>query len=162
MHERIGRIEAVLGEKQPTLALYESAVKRLPAKKTEQLKKELFRLAFGYWDELPACYRKFFTRLYIRDREMLLEQVLLHTPLGKLRYKLHKPELLIKLLHILESGGKDRIVSYRHLAISLLLGFEFRFTPGTLNAYLRKPPKLIQPGELLQMMGRIEVEDDWL
>lgn len=162
MKKHIKKVSLLLGGvNRPTVALYESAIAKLTEKEAEQLNKELFRLSFGYWSELPDYYRRFFLRLYIHDRERLLRYVLQETPLGEMRYKLHKPDLFIQLMHGMEASRKDKKVSYRHLSISLLLGFEFRFTPETLNKYLKQPPKSTQPSDLLYVMGLIEVEDDY-
>lgn len=160
MKTKMKRIQSLMGVNRPTVQIYESVMKSLSPDQAEQLNKNLFRLSFGYWNELPDYYRRFFLRLYVHDRELFLHYSIKETPLGSMRYRLRQSELFIKLLHIIEANPQGKRTSGWHLSMALLLVFELPFSFQTLGTYVRRPYKRIQPRELLQMIGFIELDDD--
>ncbi|MDD4515978.1 hypothetical protein [Massilibacteroides sp.] len=153
------RIQSVMGTKRPSYAVYKQVEKDLSAEQLQNLQRDLFHLAFAYWKSLPNYYRKFLIRVYKHDRESLLIYLLEETPLGELRHSLYKPELVLKLMYMLEKNKKVGRISYLSVAFGLLLSFDYPFKLRTMAEYLRRQ----QPsaGELLQMAGKIEITGDF-
>ena len=142
MMKVLKRVQSVLGTKRPTVAVF-----------------DIFMLAFGYWNELPAYFREFLVRLFVHDRECLLHFLLEETPLKELRYPLLKPDLVLKLMFILEKNKKTGRISYLHLAFALLVSFRYPYTLRTLAEYLRKQQPVA--GDLLQLAGKIQITGDF-
>lgn len=159
MKKKLKRIESVLGAKRPTVVLFEKVLNELSAKDQELLKKDVFLLAFSHWEELPSYFRQFLIRFFTHDREILLSFLLEKTPLGDLRFPLVKPELVLKLMYILEKNRTKGRISYLHLAFALLVSFRFPFKLRTLAEYLRRQQPVA--GDILQLSGKIEITGDF-
>ena len=155
----MNKLQAYWGFKRPTVAIYETVITGLPEKEAEKLRCALFRLAFGYWAELPAYYRKFLIRLYVHDRDMFLRLLLHHSPLGSMRYPLLYADLFMKMTHLLQKSEKGKKTSFRHLAFSMLLAFDYPYTINTLSVYLaRKKP---DAEEVFMLAGRKILFEDF-
>jgi len=155
----MNKLQTYWGLKRPTVALYETVIAGLSEKEAEKLRRALFRLAFGYWVELPAYYRKFLVRLYVHDREMLLRLLRHHSPLGSMRYPLLHADLFMKMTHLLQKSEKGKEVSFRHLAFSMLLAFDYPYTINTLSVYLAK--KTPDAEEVFMLAGRKILFEDF-
>jgi hypothetical protein len=64
----IRRFQSALGGKEPTITSFRNALKTLPEKEREVMKRDLFDLAFLHWPEL-AKYQKGY-----------VETILVHEP----------------------------------------------------------------------------------
>lgn len=153
------RVQSTLGTKRPTVSLFNQVLNNLSTKDQQRLRKDVFHLAFGHWNEIPAYFQKFLVRLFVHDREMLLCFLLEETPLKALRYPLLKPDLVLKLLFILEKNKTNGRISYLHLAFALLISFRYPYKLRTLAEYLRKQQPVA--GDLLQLAGIIEITGDF-
>ena len=142
----------------PTVAIYDEVVKTLSEDGKLKLDRKIFGLAFSYWDELPRYYRVFILRLYKHDRQMFLDLLLKHSPLGKMRYPLTRPKMLIKMFHLLEATERRHKPSNRQLAFSMLLIFDFPYAVTTLAIYLSK--KSPNAEEVLMLAGLKDLYDN--
>ena len=161
MKKRIERLEDVFGKELPSVELFEKILSEMPEKEAIELKKEMYRFSFCYWNDMLQFHRNFYKKLFIRDRDSLLKFLLNETPLGILRYELHLPKLLIKVLHLLEIPKKamGKHLSFRHLAFSLSLSFCYNLALGTLADYLSA--KNPDTTEILYLAGKIPIEDTY-
>jgi hypothetical protein len=159
MRFTIKKIQRALGDEKPTVALFDAAVAAMTEKEAAKFRKEMYRFSFSHWREMPASFRRFFRKLFIHDRGSLLNYLLKETPLGVLRYELRLPKLLLKVLHVLEIPKKSegKRLSYRHLAFSLSLVFNYNFSLNTLSEYLGEATP--DTTEILQLSGKLPIED---
>lgn len=119
------------------------------------------QLAFGYYDNLPGPFRKFTDGYLKHDRDLYIDYLLHHTPLGKLRYSLHTPELFLSLLYVLENADHKGRPKYHQLAASLMLAFTFPYKLETLDNYLcHSQPDADTLNEFLFLMGKVKVKSD--
>ena len=77
-----------------------------------------------------------------------------HTVLGMLGYPLREPELLRRLLALLEQGT----ASYRHLAFVLLLLFPYTETVDYLSDKLRL--ERLTTDDLCELLDRIQLDNE--
>jgi len=155
----IKKIQRTLGDEKPTVALFDAAVAAMTEKEAAKFRKEMYRFSFSHWREMPASFRRFFKKLYIHDRGSFLKFLIKDTPLGVLRYELRAPKLLLKVLHLLErpKKGTGKRLSYRHLAFSLSLVFNYNFSLNTLSEYLSEATP--DTTEILHLAGKLPIED---
>ena len=76
MNFTIKRFQSVLGTEKPTVALFETALSEMAEKEAEKFRNEMYRFSFSHWRQMPACYRRFFRKLFIHDRGSLLKYLL--------------------------------------------------------------------------------------
>jgi len=143
---------------RPTVAIYDEVVKTLSNEEKLKLDRKIFRLAFGYWSDLPRYYRSFLLRLYRHDRQNFLNLLLQHSPLGMMRFPITRPKMLIKMFHLLEATQRGHKPSNRHLAFSMLLAFDFRYAITTMAIYLST--KSPDAEEVLMLAGLKELFDN--
>lgn len=142
-------------------ASFDAKLKTLEEPVRRQYLLNLCRLGFGYYDQLPGPFRKFTDAYLKHDRELYIDFLLNHTPLGNLRYTLHNPELLLPLLYVLENADRRGRVMYHQLASSLLLSFSFPYKLETLDNYLcHSQPDADTLSEFLFLMGKVKVGSD--
>ena len=92
-HEKAIERTAVAVRQRTIPRVIRRQVKNLRRTSPPQYRLNLCRLAFGYYDRLPGPFRKFVGAYLKHDRELYIDYLLNSTPLGKLRYTLHNPEL---------------------------------------------------------------------
>jgi hypothetical protein len=159
MKETLKRLQDVFGTKLPTVELFDNILSEMPEKEAAEFRKKVYVLSFSHWNKMTTYHQDFFGKLFVRDRDSFIRFLVKETPLGALRYELQDPKLLIKVLHLLESPkkGKGKRLSYRHLAFSLSLAFEYHLSLSTLADYLseRNP----DTKEILYLSGTVLVED---
>lgn len=145
----------------PSPASFDAKLKTFEEPLRQQYRLSLCRLAFGYYDRLPGPFRKFVDAYLKHDRELYIDYLLNSTPLGKLRYTLHNPELFLPLLYVLENADRRGRVMYHQLASSLLLSFSFPHKLETLDNYLcHSRPDADTLNEFLFLMGEVKVKSD--
>lgn len=145
----------------PSPASFDAKLKTFEEPLRQQYRLNLCRLAFGYYDQLPGPFRKFTDAYLKHDRELYLDYLLNHTPLGKLRYTLHNPDLFLPLLYVLENADRRGRVMYHQLASSLLLAFSSPYKLETLDNYLcHSQPTADTLNDFLLLMGRVKVGSD--
>lgn len=159
MEKSIKRINTILGTNRPSVDLLKTTLNQLPEDKAEQLKKDLFYLAFMHWNSLTAYYRKFLFKWLTSDRDVLMYYLINNTILGALRFKPDDPMLLIGLMHILVVSMMVAKNSVRHLTFCLKISFDIPYTSRTLANYiLNKIPK---PSDILDWISRIKMKDEY-
>ena len=129
----------------------------MSARTRERRLNELCSLAFGYYEELPRKYRKF-VYLYLRhNRACYVNYLVSHSVLGKFRYTLHNPGLLIPVLHVLENADRRGRMPYSHLASLLLLIFDYPYKLDTLRQYLSRIPEAELLQDFLELVAQIRI-----
>ena len=82
------------------------------------------------------------------------------TVLGKFRYTLHNPALLLPVLHVLENANRRGRVPYAHLSSLLLLIFDYPYTLGTLRQYLSRIPEAELLHDFLELVAEIRIQGE--
>ena len=145
----------------PTIASFDAKLKTFEKPVREEYRLKLCRLAFGYYDFLPGPFRKFTDAYLKHDRNLYVDYLTAHTPIGKLRFQLRYPKLFLIILYILETAGKKGRVKYHHQAACLLLAFSFPYKLETLDNYLcHSQPDTDDLCEFLFLLGKIEIGDE--
>ncbi|MFV0583607.1 MAG: hypothetical protein ACK5N4_16365 [Parabacteroides gordonii] len=145
----------------PTPASFDAKLLTFKEPAREEYRLKLCRLAFGYYDSLPGPFRKFVDKYLKHDRELYVDFLLHHTPLGKLRYTLHNPDLFTLMFCVLEKAGSHGRPKYHQMASGLLLAFHYPYKLETLDNYLcHIRPDADDLRELLFLMGKIKVKGD--
>ena len=145
----------------PTIASFDAKLKTFEKPVREEYRLKLCRLAFGYYDSLPGPFRKFTDAYLKHDRNLYVDYLTAHTPIGKLRFQLRYPKLFLIILYILETAGKKGRVKYHHQAACLLLAFSFPYKLETLDNYLcHSQPDTNDLCEFLFLLGKIEIGDE--
>ena len=141
MEEIFKRLQVALGTKEPTITSFRNALRTLPEKERESMKRDIFALAFLYWPELAKYQQGYVETILGHEPEMLLTYLIKDTVLGALRYPVKEPESFCKFFHIFSKSKMNHKISTRHLAFSLLLGFDIPLKVRTLAEYIhRKKP----------------------
>ncbi|WP_195372180.1 MULTISPECIES: hypothetical protein [Parabacteroides] len=160
MKKLLKEMQLLFGNAPPP-ASFDTKLKTLEEPLRQQYRLNLCRLAFGYYDQLPGPFRKFTAAYLKHDRELYIDYLLNYTPLAKLRYTLHNPELFLPLLYVLENADHRGRVMYHQLASSLLLAFSIPYKLETLDNYLcHSQPDADTLNEFLALMGKVKVESD--
>ncbi|WP_106830647.1 hypothetical protein [Parabacteroides pacaensis] len=116
-----------------------------------------YREALSNWDGQNERYHTFFERLVVHDRQPFLNYLLNHTILGGLRYDLQEPELMQKLLHVMEQSLRDDKTSSVSLAFSYQLCFVCALKLSTLTKYIRT--SRMDTDEILELFRRVEIHN---
>ena len=142
----------------PTVPGFEAKLSTFEKPVREEYRLKLCRLAFGYYDSLPSPFRKFVDKYLKHDRELYVDFLLHHTPLGKLRYTLHNPDLFTLMFYVLEKAGRHGRPKYHQMASSLLLAFHYPYKLETLDNYLcHSRPEVDDFYEFLLLMGEFKI-----
>ena len=160
MRKQLKELQLLFGN-APTPASFDAKLLTFkePARKEYRLK--LCHLAFGYYDSLPGPFRKFIDKYLKHDRELYVDFLLHHTPLGKLRYTLHNPDLFTLMFCVLEKAASHGRPKYHQMASGLLLAFHYPYKLETLDNHLcHICPDADDLRELLFLMGKIKVKGD--
>ena len=105
-------LKKLFGGKKPSVRQFNLALQALPSEEQSHYYKAACDAAFTEWDTLPQSYQTFLRDLLMHDKPRTADYLRRHTVLGVLGYPLREPELLRRLLALLEQGT----ASYRHLA----------------------------------------------
>jgi hypothetical protein len=161
MEEILKRIRRALGVRTPSVPKYKKAIKKLTEQEAEQLRRDIFSLAFVYWDDLRddnedhRDFKLFLLRFFRSDRQLVQDYVMKHTILGAIRYKPQHPELFISMLHIIEEANTIKGMSCKHLSSAVLMAFDFDLKVNTLNNYICN--NRIDAEKIMELTGRIEI-----
>ena len=109
-------LKALFGGRKPSVRKFTLALQTVPSEEQSRYYKAAYDAAFTEWDTLPQSYQTFLRDLLMHDKQRTADYLRRHTVLGVLGYPLREPELLRRLLALLEQGT----ASYRHLAFVLL------------------------------------------
>jgi hypothetical protein len=141
MKETIKRLQEALGTKEFTITAFKKALKTLPEKERKIMKRDVFTLAFLYWEDLAEYQKVFIRSLFLREHEMVLSYLLTKTVLGEIRYPVRDVDSFLKFFHIFYKSKINLKISLRFLSFVLLLVFDLPFKISTLGAYIlrRKP-----------------------
>ena len=107
-------LKALFGGKKPSVRKFNLALRALSLEEQNRYYKVAYDAAFTEWDTLSQSYRTFLRDLLLHDKQRTADYLRRHTVLGVLGYPLREPELLRRLLALLEQGT----ASYRHLAFA--------------------------------------------
>ena len=83
----------------PTIASFDAKLKTFEEPVRKEYRLKLCRLAFGYYDSLPGPFRKFTDAYLKHDRNLYVDYLTGHTPIGKLRFQLRYPKYFL-IVHI--------------------------------------------------------------
>ena len=153
-------MENLFGGKDPNVSLFEKKLSAMSVGTRERRLNELCGLAFGHCEEFPRKYRKF-VYLYLRyNHACYVDYLVSHTALGKFRYTLYNPALLLPVLHVLENADRRGRISYSHLASLLLLIFDYPYELSTLRQYLSRIPEAELLHDFLELAAQIRIQGE--
>jgi len=161
MEEIMKRIRRALGVRTPSVPKYKKAIKKLTEQEAEQLRRDIFSLAFVYWADLRdnnedhRDFKVFLMRFFRHDRQLVQDYIMKHTILGAIRYKPQHPELFISMLHIIEEANAIKGMSCKHLSSAVLMAFDFDLKINTFNNYICN--NKIDAEKIMELMGKIEI-----
>ncbi len=146
----------------PTPASFNAKLQTLEEAARQEYRLNLCHLAFGYYDSLPKPFCKFIDAYFKHDRELYVDYLIHHTPLGHLRYSLQNPDLFLPMLYVIENADRKGRPKYHHQASSLLLAFNFPYKLETFDNYLcHSQPDSSDLREFLFLMGKIKVGGEY-
>ena len=147
-------LKALFGGKKPSVRKFNLALRALSLEEQNRYYKAAYDTAFTKWDTLPQSYRTFLRDLLLHDKQRTVDYLRRHTVLGVLGYPLREPELLRRLLALLEQGT----ASYRYLAFVLLLLFPYTETVDYLSDKLRL--ERLTTDDLCELLDRIQLDNE--
>ena len=101
----------------------------------------------------PEVIKPFYV-ICMHDKQRTADYLRRHTVLGALAYPLREPELVRRLLALLEQGT----TSYRHLAFVLLLLFPYTETVDYLSDKLRL--ERLTTDDLCELLDRMRLDNE--
>ena len=128
-------LKALFGGRKPSVRKFTLALQTVPSEEQSRYYKAAYDAAFTEWDTTADYLRR-------------------HTVLGVLGYPLREPELLRRLLALLEQGT----ASYRHLAFVLLLLFPYTETVDYLSDKLRL--ERLTTDDLCELLDRMRLDNE--
>ena len=147
-------LKALFGGKKPSVRKFNLALRALSPEEQNRYYKAAYDAAFTEWDTLPQSYQTFLRDLLMHDKQRTADYLCRHTVLGVLGYPLREPELLRRVLALLEQGT----ASYRHLAFVLLLLFPYTETVDYLSDKLRL--ERLTTDDLCELLDRIQLDNE--
>ena len=147
-------LKALFGGKKPSVRKFNLALRALSLEEQNRYYKADYDTAFTKWDTLPQSYRTFLRDLLLHDKQRTVDYLRRHTVLGVLGYPLREPELLRRLLTLLEQGT----ASYRYLAFVLLLLFPYMETVDYLSDKLRL--ERLTTDDLCELLDRMRLDNE--
>jgi len=148
-------IKKLFHGKRPSVNRFKQSLKPYSSEEQDKYYQIAYRAAINEWERIPEWYREFFITLVKNDRQRFLDFLLLHTIIGSLRYTLQEPDLLVKLLHLLERKIDHTFVSFNHLSFSVLLAFQLHLKISTLGDKIRTATFF--PEELLELFEQATI-----
>lgn len=161
MEQKIKKMQALFNGTGPSVKLFKAKLSKMTEEEQKKQVYELYQLAFGSYEKIPAAYRKFIDEYLKSDREGYADFLINHSPLGKLRYQPHFPWLFLKMLHFLETTEWKGRIYYKHLATATTLSFNLPEKVSSipkLTKYIRNVRLLAE--EFLRLIGKIDIGDD--
>lgn len=119
----------------------------------------IYLLAFSSWTELSGKEQTFIVAVIENDRQAYVDFVVQKTVMGRLRYTLHYPRLLIAMFHLIEAIDRVAGTSLNHLAMSVLISFNFRQKVSSIGDYISKGYPMAE--EVLILSGKTKIKDDY-
>ena len=147
-------LKALFGGRKPSVRKFNLALQTVPSEEQSRYYKAAYDAAFTEWDTLPQSYQTFLRDLLMHDKQRTADYLRRHTVLGVLGYPLREPELLRRLLALLEQGT----ASYRHLAFVLLLLFPYTETVDYLSDKLRL--ERLTTDDLCELLDRMRLDNE--
>ena len=147
-------LKALFGGKKPSVRKFNLALRALSLEEQNRYYKAAYDTAFTKWDTLPQSYRTILRDLLLHDKQRTVDYLRRHTVLGVLGYPLREPELLRRLLALLEQGT----ASYRYLAFVLLLLFPYTETVDYLSDKLRL--ERLTTDDLCELLDRMRLDNE--
>ena len=99
-------LKALFGGKKPSVRKFNLALCALSLEEQNRYYKVAYDAAFTEWDTLSQSYRTFLRDLLLHDKQRTADYLRRHTVLGVLGYPLREPELLRRLLALLECWNR--------------------------------------------------------
>lgn len=150
-------LKALFGTEVPSVRKFKQKLKDLPPEEQHTWRISAYHAAFCNWQDLPASYRKLLSNLIQNDWQGALDFLVNDTVLGTFRYSLQEPELLLKIIAMLEGKKRHYMPSYLHLAFVLLLVFNSPYKVSYLGELLRT--RRPDTDELLDIYGRAKINN---
>ena len=147
-------LKMLFGGKKPSVRKFTFTLQTLPLEEQTRYYKMAYDAAFTKWDTLPQSYQTFLRDLLMHDKQRTADYLRRHTVLGTFAYPLREPELLRRLLALLEQGT----ASYRHLAFVLLLLFPYTETVDYLSDKLRL--ERLTTDDLCELLDRMRLDNE--
>lgn len=126
-------LKALFGTEVSSVRKFKQKLKNLPPEEQHDRRIYAKHAAFCDRSNLPVSYRNLLSNLIQNDWQGALDFLVNDTVLSTLRYPLQDPDLLFKMLALLE-GRKQQ---YAHFAFILLLVFESPYKVSYLGDLLR-------------------------
>jgi len=161
MEEILKRVRRALGVRTPSVPKYKKAIKKLTEQEVEQLRCDIFSLAFVYWGNLNdnnadhRDFKVFLMRFFRNDRQLVQDYIMKHTILGSIRYKPQHPDLFISMLHIIEEVNTIKGMSCKHLSSAVLMVFDFDLKVNTFTNYISSDR--IDAERIMELTGKIGI-----
>lgn len=146
-------LKALFGTEVPSVRKFKQKLSELSPKEQHVWRISAYHAAFCDWSDLPVSYRKLLSNLMQNDWQGALDFLINDTVLSTLRYPLQDPDLLFKMLALLE-GRKQQ---YAHFAFILLLVFKSPYKVSYLGDLLRT--RRPDTDELLDVYGRAKINN---
>ena len=147
-------LKKLFGGKKPSVRKFNLALQALPSEEQSRYHKAAYDAAFSEWGTLPRSYQTFLRDLLLHDKQRTADYLRRKTVLGVLAYPLREPELLRRVLALLEQGAS----SYRHLAFVLLLLFPYMETIDYLSDKLRL--EHLTTDDLCELLDRMQLDNE--
>ena len=147
-------LKKLFGGKKPSVRKFNLALQTVPSEEQSRCYKAAYDAAFSEWGTLPRSYQTFLRDLLLHDKQRTADYLRRHTVLGALAYPLREPELVRRLLAVLEQGTS----SYRHLAFVLLLLFPYTETIDYLSDKLRM--ERLTTDDLCELLDRMQLDNE--
>lgn len=146
----------------PAVRIFNLRLSALNAEEQAAIRRDVYLLSVGYWNELHPIYRKFILELIAHDYQAYLDFLHAETPLSVLRFTPSHSRLLYIMLHTLERAPHKRHSSYNKLAFATLLAFNMNLQINTLGDYIRAPKATAEEvWELLEeLLGKVDIWSD--
>ena len=147
-------LKALFGGRKPSVRKFNLALQTVPSEEQSHYYKAACDAAFTERGTLPRSYQTFLRDLLLHDKQRTADYLRRHTVLGTFAYPLREPELLRRLLALLEQGT----ASYRHLAFVLLLLFPYTETVDYLSDKLRL--ERLTTDDLCELLDRMRLDNE--
>lgn len=153
------RIKSVLRTDRPSVSRFVQVCNQLSDEDRESLIRDIKMLSACYWNELPAEFRNFVNALIRHDRQAFADYLVHETPLGDHQMDMGDPQQFLNFVSVYVEVHLVKPVPYRQIAMVLVIEFRIPYKVRTVAEYLQR--RVYLAGDLLPLLGRLEIIGDW-
>lgn len=158
--KRKNKLEALFPNgKVPDVNEFNRSLDAMSKEGRKRLREKIFLLSFIYWAVLPAYQQAFIEAVIRHDRQAYADFLHQKTVMGHIRYPLHHPDLFIRMLHLIEAVGRTGTTSLSHLAMCVVICFNYTEKVKTLSEKISK--EALTSEEVLILSGKTKIKDDY-